>query len=86
MLQNLCWEELIQRRMQAQVLILYKISNALVCIPATQLITGRYNTRSRARGGYRQIEATTVQLFPDGYTRLEYPATSYYHYPISRRV
>ena len=59
MLQNLCWEELLQRRIRAQVLMLYKINNALVCIPATQLITGRYNTRSRARGGYRQIEAST---------------------------
>ena len=58
MLQNLCWEELIQRRIQAQVLMLYKINSALVCIPATQLIMGRYNTRIRARGGYRQIEAT----------------------------
>ena len=42
MLQNLCWEELLQRRIRAQVLILYKINNALVCIPATQLIMGRF--------------------------------------------
>ena len=54
MLQNLCWEELLQRRMRAQVLMLYKI-----CIPATQLITGRYNTRSRAD---RQIGVQSLSV------------------------
>ena len=55
MLKELEWEELVQRRLKAQVTMCYKISNNLVCIPSTQLTVGPYNTRSRAKGGYRQL-------------------------------
>ena len=51
MLQNLCWEELLQRRIRAQVLMLYKINKALFCITAA--------SQSRARGAYRLEHPTT---------------------------
>ena len=46
MLQNLCWEELLQRRIRAQVLMLYKINKAL--FTATPLIMERHRAESEA--------------------------------------
>ena len=55
MLKELEWEERVHRKLKAQVTMCYKISNTLVRIPSTQLMVGPYNTRSRAKGGYRQL-------------------------------
>ena len=52
MLSQLQWEELAQRRLKARVIMCYKITNGLVCVPSDQFSTGRYSTRSRTRGGF----------------------------------
>ena len=68
MLKELKLEELVQSRIKAQVTMCYKISNNLVCIPSTQLTVGHNNTRSMAKGGYRQLGTQSdylkYSLFP----------------------
>ena len=42
MLHRLHWDELLQRRLKAQVTMCYKINNSLVSIPTTQLAVGAW--------------------------------------------
>ena len=70
MLSQLQWEELAQRRLKARVIMCYKITNGLVCVPSDQFSTGRYSTRSRTRGGFTQLVSVT-----DYYKHSYFPAT-----------